>query len=137
MSLRVVFKYGLIGGVLITAFAFLKSEWFYSGLYPDFFITLIAFVFSFFGLLLRNIFRRPALPEEKDDLQARLRQLSKRELEVLELLSSRQTNKEIAEILHISLSTLKTHINSIYKKMDIKNRKELKELLQVELILLD
>lgn len=42
--------------------------------------------------------------------------LTPRELEVLELKLQRRTNAEVAEKLHISVHTVKRHVNSIYKK---------------------
>jgi len=50
--------------------------------------------------------------------------LSPREIEVLELINSGLSNKEIAEKLFVSLSTIKTHINNIYKILEVKNRRE-------------
>lgn len=50
--------------------------------------------------------------------------LSPREIEVLELIYSGLGNKEIADKLFISLSTVKTHINNIYKILEVKNRRE-------------
>lgn len=50
--------------------------------------------------------------------------LSPREIEVLNLISSGLSNKEIAEKLFVSLSTVKTHINNIYKILEVKNRRE-------------
>lgn len=50
--------------------------------------------------------------------------LSQREIEVLELINSGLSNKEIAEKLFVSLSTIKTHINNIYKILEVKNRRE-------------
>lgn len=55
-------------------------------------------------------------------------QLTKQEQKVLELLLTDRTNKNIAEILFISVSTVKTHVNNIYKKLNINSRQELKEL---------
>lgn len=51
--------------------------------------------------------------------------LSRRELEVLDALLSNKPNPDIAQGLFISESTLKTHITRIYKKLEVKNRKEL------------
>ena len=49
-------------------------------------------------------------------------QLSKRELEVLQLLVDGQTNPEIAGTLDISLSTVKVHIRNIMNKLAVDDR---------------
>ena len=48
--------------------------------------------------------------------------LSKREVEVLELLAQGLSNQEIADKLFVSLNTTKTHISSIYAKMGVSRR---------------
>jgi DNA-binding NarL/FixJ family response regulator len=48
--------------------------------------------------------------------------LSERELEVLRLLSTGLTNKEIAPLLFISDSTVKTHIEHIINKLGVSDR---------------
>lgn len=48
--------------------------------------------------------------------------LSKRELEVLELMSRGLSNQEIAEHLFVSLNTIKTHSSNLYVKLDVKRR---------------
>ncbi|SHG90764.1 response regulator transcription factor [Flagellimonas flava] len=53
-------------------------------------------------------------------------QLSKREREVIKLISAGKQNQEIADELFVDLSTIKSHINRIYKKTGMKNRKELR-----------
>lgn len=55
-----------------------------------------------------------------------LDELSERQKEVYELIISGKTNKEIMTELFIEQSTLKSHINQIYKKLNIKNRSDLK-----------
>ena len=50
--------------------------------------------------------------------------LTPREMEVLELLARRFTNREIASELVVSLGTVKTHTLSIYTKLDVHNRRE-------------
>ena len=51
--------------------------------------------------------------------------LSKQENTVRNLILQGKTNKEIANELFISLSTVKTHITHIYHKMNVANRQEL------------
>ncbi|MEX2445736.1 MAG: response regulator transcription factor [Dehalococcoidia bacterium] len=50
--------------------------------------------------------------------------LSEREIEVLSLVATGKANKEIAEALVISLATVKTHTNNIYRKLGARNRAE-------------
>jgi LuxR family maltose regulon positive regulatory protein len=48
--------------------------------------------------------------------------LSERELEVLHLIAAGLSNREIAERLVVAVSTVKTHINNIYRKLDVSKR---------------
>jgi LuxR family transcriptional regulator, maltose regulon positive regulatory protein len=48
--------------------------------------------------------------------------LSGRELEVLALVASGMSNKEIAGRLFVSVTTVKTHINNLYRKLDASSR---------------
>ncbi len=52
-------------------------------------------------------------------------ELSKQELNVKKLILDGKSNKDIAEDLFISLSTVKTHITNIYNKLNVSNRTEL------------
>ena len=49
-------------------------------------------------------------------------ELSKRELEILGLLSQGYSNQEIAAKIFVSLSTVKTHLQNIFEKLDVKRR---------------
>jgi len=49
-------------------------------------------------------------------------ELSKRELEILNLLAQGYSNQEIATKLFVSLSTVKTHIQNLFEKLDVKRR---------------
>jgi len=49
-------------------------------------------------------------------------ELSKRELEILSLLAQGHSNQEIAAKLFVSLSTVKTHIQNFFEKLDVKRR---------------
>lgn len=58
--------------------------------------------------------------------------LSKREREVMKLLLEGKKRKEIAEELFVTESTIKKHSASIYKKLEVENRKELLEKVKSE-----
>lgn len=58
---------------------------------------------------------------KKNDKE-KIKNLTKRELEVLILVSEGMFNKEIADRLHISERTVKNHISSIFKKIDVADR---------------
>ncbi|OFZ59058.1 MAG: helix-turn-helix transcriptional regulator [Bacteroidetes bacterium RIFCSPHIGHO2_02_FULL_44_7] len=49
-------------------------------------------------------------------------EISKRELEILNLLAQGHSNLEIAAQLFVSLSTVKTHNQNIFEKLDVKRR---------------
>jgi LuxR family maltose regulon positive regulatory protein len=48
--------------------------------------------------------------------------LSERELEVLQLIASGKSNRRIASELFVSVGTVKTHINNLYRKLDAHSR---------------
>jgi two-component system, NarL family, response regulator NreC len=51
--------------------------------------------------------------------------LSTREKEILRLLASGKTNREIAELLFISVATVETHRNNVFQKLHLHNLAEL------------
>ena len=51
--------------------------------------------------------------------------LTEREKEIVLLIIERKKNIEIANTLFVELSTIKSHINNIYKKEGVKNRKDI------------
>jgi len=53
---------------------------------------------------------------------AELEQLTGRELEILRLLAKGYMYKEIAELLAISMSTVRTHVSAIYEKLHVQSR---------------
>lgn len=54
--------------------------------------------------------------------------LSNQEKKVLDLILDNKTNKEIATSLFVSVSTVKTHINNVYRKLNVSSREEVKTL---------
>ena len=51
-------------------------------------------------------------------------QLTNQEIKILESIKEGKSNKEIAIDLFIELSTVKSHINKLYAKLKVTNRKE-------------
>jgi len=67
----------------------------------------------------------PMLRERLDEKSSKARtddSLTKREIEVLELLAEGLFNKEIAYTLNISEKTVKNHVSNIFKKINVSDR---------------
>ena len=60
----------------------------------------------------------------RDVEQAPAHRLSDREREVLDLIASGATNREIADQLHLSPWTVKEYTGTVYRKLDVRNRAE-------------
>lgn len=66
-----------------------------------------------------------AVPHGKaDGTAAKIAQLTERERETLDLLSEGNSNKEMADKMCLSLETVKSHLQTIYKKLGVKSRTE-------------
>jgi DNA-binding NarL/FixJ family response regulator len=75
--------------------------------------------------LVVNIPKHSPDSTDRTALSAGLAQLTPREHEVLRLLRFGAPNREIAEQLYITEGTVKTHINHILNRLDLKNRSQL------------
>ncbi len=100
----------------------------------DFFIGAIAIVFTILGIWLALKLVNPKVEIriiekevyiDKPTTQPEISQkeieklgISKRELDVLNLMATGLSNEEIAEKLFISLNTVKTHSSNVFLKLD-------------------
>jgi LuxR family maltose regulon positive regulatory protein len=66
-------------------------------------------------------FPQPPFAETSKD-GSLLEPLSERELDILRLIASGRSNQEIADILVIAISTVKSHINNLYSKLGTNRR---------------
>lgn len=73
-----------------------------------------------------TLFRRLAELARRDREIRRIESitLSRRELNVLELVEQGHSNKRIAEMLFLSLHTVKNHVHNILQKLQVRNRTE-------------
>ena len=72
----------------------------------------------------KEVYVQPAATENFTINEVELNKLgiSKRELEVLQLIAEGLSNQEIASRLFVSLNTVKTHSSRIFEKLDVKRR---------------
>ena len=82
------------------------------------YFLIIAIGFSILGYFLNNYLHR------KTQNTVSLNDLSVQERKIFLLIKSGKSNKEISEEYNIGLSTVKSHVSSIYAKLNIKSRKE-------------
>ena len=73
--------------------------------------------------VIRDIIHRPDVPE-----LIRTSPLTKREWQVLSLIHAGLSNEQIAAHLNVAYTTIKTHIRSLYQKLNISNRQHAIEL---------
>jgi two-component system, NarL family, response regulator LiaR len=97
------------------------------------YVGAIALIFTGFGIWLAMKIVRPKVTVVEKEIylnapfsinkkELELLNLSKRELEVLQLMAEGLSNKEIADRLFVSLSTIKTHSNNLFDKMNVERR---------------
>lgn len=130
--IRITAKYALMTAVGLVLFSALRVLVMNDVLDFDLAVTVTAALFVASGIALGIWFGRgypqQAVKSKSENIVAHLplqALLSKRELEVFELLLHNKTNQQICDLLFIEMSTLKTHINRIYKKLDVTNRRQL------------
>jgi DNA-binding NarL/FixJ family response regulator len=77
------------------------------------------------GLLERMLAYKDANQNQPDQVRPEITELTGRELEVMRLIGTGATNREIAQQLFIAEGTVKTHVTSIFNRLNLKNRAQL------------
>ncbi|MDY8136952.1 response regulator transcription factor [Aquimarina sp. 2201CG5-10] len=86
-------------------------------------IAIIAIIFFVIGVLInKKVLHKKKIPGKIDHKKIETLGLSKREYEVLCEIASGLSNKEIADKLFISESTIKTHVSNLLVKLNAKRR---------------
>jgi DNA-binding CsgD family transcriptional regulator len=109
-----------------------------SGLpWDDYLIALLQLGFQFPPLLILSVFLKQRAVDRPPfvawpDLRQRLAPLglSPREAEIVGLVLRGYSNREIEKSLFISLETVKKHVSNVYRKLGVKNRVQLSNLVQ-------
>ncbi|WP_234859525.1 response regulator transcription factor [Aquimarina aquimarini] len=78
--------------------------------------------------VLINIFQLLKYRKNKNLEGITEKNLTQQEQKVLNLILADKTNKEIASTMFVSISTIKTHINNLYKKLGVRTRNEVKSM---------
>ena len=90
----------------------------------EFIVAIIAIVFFFVGVYInkKSLHKKQDSTHEIDAKKIEELEISKREYEVLQFISKGHSNKEIADALFLSESTIKTHVSSLLVKLNAKRR---------------
>lgn len=131
-----ILLYGGAIGVLVSVLKWLQWRYLITG-NSAIYLGLVALFFTFLGTwIAMQLTKQKIAPVFSDievypvpptdgiinETELKKLHLTTREYEVLLLLARGTTNAEIAEKLFLSLSTVKTHVSSLFVKMDVKNR---------------
>jgi NarL family two-component system response regulator LiaR len=132
---RHVLIYGLIGGVVIVVLKWTEYRFLVIEHSIEIYGGLIAATFAVLGIWLglkltgtqqKIVVKevpipagQPFVPDEKkrEDLG-----ITRRELDILELMAQGMSNREIAEKLFVSENTVKTHSSRVFDKLGAKRR---------------
>ena len=125
--------YGLCGGVLIVLLKLVEYRFLVIQHSIEIYGGLIALLFAVLGIWLglkltktreTVIVREVPAPRSFTLNEVRLRELgiTRRELEILELIAHGLSNREIAEKLFVSENTVKTHSSRLFDKLSARRR---------------
>jgi DNA-binding CsgD family transcriptional regulator len=124
--LRTILIYGAILAAGSLGLQWLQFQFLVRTHPAEVYLALIAIGFMGLGIWVGSrLFRRaPPSPFEINTRAQQTLGISARELEVLELLAAGRSNKEIASRLEVSPNTVKTHVASLFGKLQVRRRTE-------------
>jgi NarL family two-component system response regulator LiaR len=126
--------YGLLGGLLIAVLKLVEYRFLVVEHSIEIYGGLIALLFAGLGIWLglkltrkKEVIVFKEVPAASSPFaldEGRLRELgvTRRELEILELIASGMSNREIGEKLFVSENTVKTHSSRLFDKLGAKRR---------------
>ena len=127
--------YGLLGGLLIALLKLVEYRFLVVEHSIEIYGGLIALVFAGVGIWLglkltrtkevvvfKEVAVSTAVPFARNEGSLRELTITRRELEILELIANGMSNREIAEKLFVSENTVKTHSSRLFDKLGAKRR---------------
>lgn len=125
--------YGIVAGIVIIIMQSFEA-FFWSGMMRfELYVSLAAITFLVFGFYLGSQWISKNSQKKGQKVIAKKTNdfsLSSREEDVLELMIQGLSNQEIADSLHVSLPTVKTHISNLYQKIGVNRRVQAVQLAQ-------
>ena len=121
---RKVILYALALALAVAGLELLEYRYLTRAFSTEIYIVLLAAGFAVLGLWAghRLTRRRASSAFERNDAAVRSLGLTTRECEILELLASDRSTKEMARQLGISPNTVKTHVARVYEKLEVQRR---------------
>jgi NarL family two-component system response regulator LiaR len=123
--------YGVLGGLMIALLKLVEYRFLVVEHSVEIYGGLIALVFAAVGIwlglkLTRTkevvVFKKVEVPFALNEKSLRELTITRRELEILELIANGMSNREIAEKLFVSENTVKTHSSRLFDKLGAKRR---------------
>jgi DNA-binding CsgD family transcriptional regulator len=121
---RTILLYAVILALAAAALQWLEYRYAARAFSVEIYIALVAAGFTALGVWagLKLTPRTSPVHFERNDAAIRSLGLTAREWELLALLASGQSNKELARTLGISPNTVKTHLARLYEKLEVQKR---------------
>lgn len=116
--------YALVLAAAATALQWLEYRFVARAFSTEIYVALLAAGFTGLGVWagLKLTPRTAPAAFERNAAAIRSLGLTARECEILEMLASGQSNKELARTLGISPNTVKTHLARLYEKLEVQKR---------------
>lgn len=122
------FKYGLLYGLPLAALVFvlqwIEYRYLILSMPGEAYIGLVAAIFVGLGIWVGMRLTAAPAPDEfvPNDKAIKSLGITKRECEILGHLAKGTSNKEIARALGVSPNTIKTHVASLFVKLEVSGR---------------
>jgi len=120
---KIAVRIGLITAAAIVVYELSNLLLIYHYFSYQFYIAGVAIIALLTGIALANRYNKVKQAVTLEE-PGRVELLTAKELKILELIGQGKSNKQIAAINFVEVSTVKTHTNNIYAKLSVKNRKE-------------